>query len=249
MVRKISRIVQTLRDAILLVVSFLLIGSLFRPNLEIEIASYILGGFLAFIFALSIINVILNARKVKRTGYFRSNTILQLIIGLFLTIGLYPPIGIILVVLNAVVLATLWERKSPEERARHPPKPITKKYRAFVAVGVLLMFVATLFSWLSIVNFPLISVYLGSANLTQVSNLVTNPVAMAFDFLGLVGSPISIILGLLGLLKRGFAWASGILAIIAGIGWIVSMTTMAGLGAYIFTVGGALVLAAPIVTK
>jgi hypothetical protein len=85
--------------------------------------------------------------------------------------------------------------------------------------------------------------------LSEASNLVSNPIGMIFGFLALVGVPISLILGLLGLIKRVFAKASGILAVVVGIGWIISMTTMIGPGAIVFAIGGALVLAALIAAK
>jgi hypothetical protein len=111
------------------------------------------------------------------------------------------------------------------------------------------MFVGILLSWFSTINFPLIGVYLGMVDLMEAAGLVSNSLAMMFGLLAIVGTPISLTLGVLGLLKRTFAWASGILALVTGIGWIMSMTAMTGLGTIVFTFGGAIVLAAPIVTK
>ena len=247
MVRKASRIVQAIRDAILLVLSIVFISTSIGPGKELS--NLFFAGICTVILILTIINVILNAIKVKGKGYFRANAIFQLILGLFLSLGLFPPLGIILVISNLAVLVTLHEKKTPEEQMKHPPIPITRKYRAVVGAGVLVMFVATLLSWFNNISFPLIGVYLRTVDLSEASNLVSNPVGMAFGFLALIGAPISLILGLLGLIRRIFAKASGILAVIMGIGWIVSVTTMIGPGAIVFTIGGAIVLAAPIVAK
>lgn len=246
MIRKASRILQTIRDAILVVMSIVLISTSIGPGKEA--ANYIFAGTCAVILTLTIINIILNVLRVQGKGYFRGNSIFQLAIGIFL-LGLFPPLGIILIIFSAAVIVTLYEKKTPEELLKHPPKPITRKYRAIEGVGVLVMFVGILLSWFSTINFPLIGVYLGMVDLTEAAGLVSNSLAMMFGLLAIVGAPISLTLGVLGLLKRTFAWASGILALVTGIGWIVSMTAMTGLGTIVFTFGGAIVLAAPIVTK
>ncbi|HEX9862659.1 MAG TPA: hypothetical protein VGB11_05175 [Candidatus Bathyarchaeia archaeon] len=247
MVRKASRIVQAVRDLILLILSIVFISTSIGPGKELS--NLFFAGISATILALTVVNIILNAFKVQRSGYFRGNSVFQLILGLFLSLGLYPPLGIILVILNVAVLFTLYEKKTLEERMKHPAKPITSKYRVFVGAGVLVMFVAILFSWFNNISFPLIGVYLRTVDLSEASNLVSNPIGMIFGFLALVGVPISLILGLLGLIKRVFAKASGILAVVVGIGWIISMTTMIGPGAIVFAIGGALVLAALIAAK
>lgn len=247
MVRKASRIVQTVRDAILLILSLVFISTSIGPGKELS--NFFFAGICAVILILTVINVILNAFKVQRKGYFRGNSIFQLLLGIFLSIGLFPPLGMVLVIFSVAVLVTLYERKTPEERMKNPPKPITRKYRALTGAGVFVMFVATLFSWFNNISFPIIGVYLRTVDLSEAASLVSNPITMMFGFLALVIAPISLIIGLLGLLRRVFAWVSGILAVFAGTGWVVSMTTMAGLGAYIFILGGAIVLVAPIVAK
>lgn len=247
MVRKASRIIQTVRDAVLLVLCLVLISTSIGPGKEL--GNLVLAGISAVIFALTVLNIILNAFKVKGKGYFRVNSILQLIVGLFFSLGLYPPLGIILVGFNLAVLISLREKKTLEERMKHPPKPITRKYRALVGAGVLTMFAAISVSWLNTTSFPLIGVYLRTVDLSSAANLVSNSVAMIFGFSALVLAPISLVTGLLGLFKRRFALLSGILAVVVGTGWIVSMMTMAGAGAYIFVFGGALVLAAFIAVK
>ena len=247
MVRKASRIIQTIRDVVLLVLCSVLISTSIGPGKEF--ANLIFAGICAVILTLIALNIISNVLKVQRKGYFRYNAIFQLLLGIFLSLGLFPPLGIVLVIFNAAVLVTLWEKKTAEERRGHPPKPITRKYRAFIGVGALIMFSAILLSWFNTINFPLIGVYFGSTSLTEASNQISGPIAMMFGFLALVGAPISLIFGLLGLFKRMFAWTSGILAVVIGIGWVISMTTTVGLGAFVFTLGGVLMLATPIVTR
>jgi hypothetical protein len=246
MVRRASRIVQTIRDAILLILSLVLVSTDIGPGKEI--ANLVLAGISAVIFVLTVANIILNVLKVNRKGYFLGNSIFQLLVGFFL-LGLFPSLGIILVGFNLAVLVTLREKKTHEERMEHPPRPITRKFRAMVGAGVLVMFVGISVSWLAPTSFPLIGVYLHTVDLSSVANLVSNTMATIFGFLALVISPISLTSGLLGLFKRRFALVSGILAIIVGTGWIISMITIAGPGAYIFVVGGAVVLAAPIAAK
>lgn len=247
MAQRASRIIQTIRDAILLVLSLVLISTDIGP--EKELGNFVLAGISAAIFVLTVLNIILNAFKVKRKGYFRGNSIFQLLVGFFLLLGLFLPLGIILVGFNLAVLATLHEKKTLEERMKHPPRPITRKYCALVGAGVLAMFAAIFVSWLSTTSFPLIGVYLRTVDLSYAASLVSNAMATIFGFLALVIAPISLIIGVIGLFKRRFALVSGILAVIAGTGWIISMITMAGPGAYIFVFGGALVLAAPIAAK
>jgi len=247
MVRRASRIIQTIRDAILVILSLVLISTDIGPGKEAS--NILLAGISVVILVLTCVNIILNAFKVNRKGYFLGNSIFQLIIGIFPLLGLFPPLGIILVLLNLIVLATLREKKPLEERKKHLPRPIKRKYRALVGAGVLIMFLGISVSWLTTTNFPLIGVYLRTVNLSVVANLVSNSIATIFGFLALVTSPISIITGLLGLFKRRFALFSGILTVIVGTGWIASLITIAGPGAYIFVFGGALVLAARIADK
>ncbi|MBS7632191.1 hypothetical protein KEJ15_01005 [Candidatus Bathyarchaeota archaeon] len=246
-VRRASRIVQTIRDAILVVLSIVFISTSTGPGKES--ANLIFAGICGVVLTFTIIDIILNALRVQGKGYFRGNAIFQLLLGIFLTIGLYPPLGIVLVAFNAAVLVALYEKKTPEELLKHPPKPITRRYRVFVGAGVLIMFVGILFSWFNNINFPLIGVYLRTVDLTEAASLVSNPMVVLFGFLALVGAPISLILGLLSMFKRLFAWASGVLAVVTGIGWIVTMTTMAGLGAFVFTFAGVIVLAGSIIDR
>ena len=74
-------------------------------------------------------------------------------------------------------------------------------------------------------------------------------VTVICGLLALVGSPISIIIGALGLLRRRFAWISGILASVIGVGWIIALTTITGIGPVVFLVGGVLVLSARFIAK
>ena len=246
-VRRISRVIQTVRDAILVVLSVVLISTDIGP--EKEMSNYLLAGICGVILALTVVNICLNAFKVKRKGYFYGNSIFQLLVG-FLLLGLLPPLGIILLLFNFAVIASLIEKKTLEEQMKHPPKPITKKHRIVVGAGVLVMLSGIFLSWLSNTNFPIIGVYFGTVNLSVVSNTVSaSAVTVIFGLLALVGSPISIIIGALGLLRRRFAWISGILALVIGVGWIITLTTMTGIGPLVFLVGGVLVLSARFIAK
>jgi MFS family permease len=214
-----------------------------------EMSNYFLAGICGVILALTVINIILNAFKVKRKGFFYGNSIFQLVLS-FLLLGLFPPLGIILLLFNLAVIASLYEKKSLEEQMRHPPKPITSKHRILVGVGVLVMLLSIFLSWLSNINFPLIGFYFGKVNLSVVSDTVSaSAVTVIFGLLALVGSPITIIIGALGLLRRRFAWISGTLALVIGVGWIIALTTLTGIGPVVFVVGGLLILSARFIAK
>ena len=58
-----------------------------------EFGNFVLAGISALVFALSAVSIILNVLKVQGKGYFRSNSIFQLIVGLFLLLGLFPLSG------------------------------------------------------------------------------------------------------------------------------------------------------------
>jgi MFS family permease len=245
--RKVSRVVQTVRDAILVVLSIVLISTDIGP--EKEMANYFLAGICGVILVLTVVNICLNAFKVNRKGYFYGNSIFQLVLS-FLLLGLFPPLGIILLMFNFAVIASLTEKKTLEEQMKHPPKPVTTKHRILVGAGVLVMLLSIFLSWLSNTNFPLIRVYFGAVNLSVVSSTVSaSAVTVIFGLLALVGSPFSIIIGSLGLLRRRFAWISGILALVIGIGWIIALTTVAGPGSFVFLFGGVLVLSARFISK
>ena len=247
MVRRASRIIQTIRDAILLVLSLILISTDIGPGKEL--ANFVLAGISATIFVLTVVNIILNALKVKRKGYFRGNSIFQLLVGLFLSLGLFPPLGIILVGFNLAVLATLREKKTLEERMKHPPKPITRKYRALVGAGVLVMFVGISVSWLATISFPLIGVYLHTVDLSSVANLVSNTTATIFGLLALVVSPISLVIGSTRPIQTRVCFCVWHLGSYRG-NWVDCIHDDNGRnGSIRFHTRGALVLVAPIVAK
>lgn len=240
--RRASRVIQTIRDAILALFSIVLISTDIGPGKEA--ANYLLAVICGVLLALTIVNVSLNAFKVKRKGYFYGNAIFQLILGFFF-LGFFAPLGVILLLFNLAVVASLWEKKTPQELLKNPPKPVTTKHRVLIGAGVLVMFSSFFFSWLSNMEFPLIGFYFGTIDLSQVSNQVSSSaVTILFGFLTIVGSPISLVIGALGLLRRRFAWISGIFALVIGIGWILVLTTKAGLGPFIFIFGAIIVLSA-----
>ncbi len=240
--RKASRVIQTVRDVILALLSIVLIFTDIGPGKEAS--NYLLAGICGDLLVLSIVNISLNAFKVKRKEYFYGNAIFQLILGFFF-LGLFAPLGVILLLFNLIVIASLWEKKTPEELLKHPPKPLTTSHRILIGAGVLVMFLSFFLSWLSNIGFPLIGFYLGTVNLSEVSNLVSSSsVTILFGFLTIVGSPLSLIIGALGLVRRRFAWISGTLGLIIGIGWTLALTTKVGPGAFIFVFGALIVLSA-----
>ena len=240
--RRISRVIQTIRDVILVLVSAVLISTSVGPGKEV--VNYIFAGICGVLLALSVVNIILNVSKVKRKEYFYGNTIFQLAVGIFL-LGLFAPLGVILLLLNLVIAVSLWEKKTPEELLKHPPKPVTTRHRVLIGAGVLVMLISLFFSWLSEINFPLIGFYFGTVDLTLASSLISSsPVATLIGLLTIVGAPVSLIIGALGLVRRRFAWASGALALIIGLGWILVLTAKAGLGVFIFVFGASIVLSA-----
>jgi MFS family permease len=241
-VRKASRVIQTVRDAIVALLSIVLISTDIGPGKEM--ANYMLAGICGVLLALTIVNVSLNAFRVKRKGYFYGNAIFQLILGFFFLL-LFAPLGVILLLFNLAVVASLWEKKTPEELLKHPPKPVTVRHRVLIGAGVLVMLSSFFFSWLSSVNFPLIGFYLGTVDLSLVSDAVSSStVTTIFGLLALAGAPISLIIGALGLVRRRFAWISGSLALIIGVGWILLLTANVGLGLYVFVFGAIVVLSA-----
>jgi uncharacterized membrane protein YobD (UPF0266 family) len=245
--RRASRVIQTVRDAILALICIVLISTDIGPGKEAS--NYLLAVICGVLLALTIVNISLNVFIVKRKGYFYGNAILQLIFGLFL-LGLFAPLGVILLLFNFAVIASLWEKKTPQEQLKNPSKPVTTKHRILIGVGVLVMFSSFFFSWLTSMDFSLIRFYIGSINLSTVSNQVSSStVTILFGFLTIVGSPISLIIGVLGLLRRRFAWISGIFALIIGIGWILALTTKAGVGPFVFVLGAIIVLSALFIPK
>jgi hypothetical protein len=128
---------------------------------------------------------------------------------------------------------------------KHPQKPVTTRHRVLIGAGVLVMLSSFFFSWVSNMEFPLIGFYLGGVDLSLASNQVSSStVTTIFGLLTIVGAPISLIIGALGLLRRRFAWISGIFAIIVGIGWILALTTNVGSGPFIFVFGAIIVVSA-----
>jgi hypothetical protein len=245
--RRASRVIQTVRDIVVALLSVVLISTDIGPGKEA--ANYLLAGICAVLLALTIVNISLNAFKVKKKGYFYGNAIFQLILGFFF-LALFAPFGVILLLFNLAVVASLWEKKTPEELLKHPPKPVTKKHRMLIGAGTLIMFSSLFFSWLSTVDFTLVGFYLGKVDLSSASNLVSSStVTTILGVLTLVGAPISIIIGAFGLIRRRFAWISGAFALILGIGWIIILTSKVGLGPFIFTSGAIIVLSSLFLRK
>ncbi len=111
MVSRLNRILQTVRDIVLLVISVVLMSTSYGKWVE-EPAHYVLFGIAGTLFILSAVNMILLlAVKVKGRGYLFFNSILQLVLFFFLA-GLLPPLGIPLLALDIAIIITLRQKKN-----------------------------------------------------------------------------------------------------------------------------------------
>ena len=242
MERKSSRIIQTLRDAVVLLLSLVFMSTSYGKWVT-EPAHLVLFSIAAVLFALTVVNLILNVFKVKRKGYFYTNSIFQLIIGLLL-LGLVQIAGILLVSFNIAILVSLREKRSLEEQLKHPPVPITRNYRIAGGAGLpiilLSMFLPSLTT--SDASASIISIYAGILSRSNLPGLSIAPVAVIFALLGLILPPVSLICGALGLIKRLFSLMSGIFAILAGVSLMIVLTASTGPGAFGFILGGVMVL-------
>jgi len=110
MISRWSKILQGLRDILLLVFSVLIMASSYGKWVE-EPAHYVLFGIAALLLTLTLINMILLIRRTEGRGYFYFNAILQLIPS-FILAGLpaVSPVGLVLLLLNIAILITLRRR-------------------------------------------------------------------------------------------------------------------------------------------
>ena len=242
MVRRLNRVLQLVRDAVVTLTSVVLLATGWGKWVE-EPVWYILLALSAVFIALSAIDVVLVVRNVKRRGFYYGNAIYQLVPS-FILLGLLPPLGAAILILNAGVLATLGVKKSPEELLKHPPVPITRNYRVVVGVGSLVMLVSLFIPWLmtSDSSVSLFGVYAGIVTHSNLPGLTISQISVIFALLTLVLSPVSLVLGALAMVRRKSSLVSGILAVIAGVSTVVILPASIGFGPYAFVAGGALVL-------
>lgn len=235
--------VQTVRDAVLLVFSFVIAGTTYGKWVT-DPVFLIVFPLAAILFSLTVTNIVLVFKKVKRRGFFYANSIAQLPI-LLIFAGLLGVPGMGLVLLDLAVLATLGEKKSLEEQLRHPPVPITRKYRLVLGLGLLTMVVSMFVPWLSTADFstPLFSIYVGIATHSNLPGLSISQVLVIFALMTLLFSPAALICGALGFVRRRFSLLSGMLAILAAVSMMIVLGASTGPGTYGFLLGGAVVLA------
>jgi hypothetical protein len=241
--RRISRVIQTVRDVVLIGFSLLLISAVASGSAK-EAANYLVAFLSSGILVLTATNLTLNALKVKKKGFFYGNSVFQLVLGFFF-LGLFAPLGLVYVLFNFAVIASLWEKKTPEEQLKHPTKPVTIKHRILVACGLLAMLASAFLSWFSVISFSIMGLYTRTANMSAVSQTVASSTfAPTIGLLTILGWPILMIIGSLGLLRLRFASISGGVAVALGAGWIVVLSAVIGPGPFVLIVSGVILLSA-----
>ena len=241
--RRISRILQVVRDVAVLVFSVVTVGSTLPKFYEEPVFLVVdsLGGLLLL---LSVVDLILVAKNVKRKGFFYANSVIQLpVIGLFagLFLGAF---GLLFVALNIAILATLAEKKTAEELAKHPPVPITRNYRVVVGVGLLVILVSMFLPFItSGTESPsLMAGYSGIIARTGLPAITLNPLQVVGALLALFLTPAALVSGVVGVFRRRLSLVSGVCALVAGVGAVVGLGAIAGLGTHGIAVGGVVVL-------
>jgi len=226
----------------MLVFSFVLVASTYGKWVN-DPVFLIVFPLAAILLALTVVNIILVAKNVKRKGFYYANSITQVPI-LFLFAGLLGVLGLVFIVLDIAVLVTLPEKKTPEELLRHPPVPITRNYRILLGIGLSAMLISIFIPWLSTsdATLSLFGIYSGIATHSNLPAFSVSQTAVIFALLTLFLSPVSLVCGGLGMIRRRFSLVSGIFAILAGSSIMIVLTKSIGPGAYGFILGGILVL-------
>ena len=244
MVRRLNRVLQLARDAVVTLTSVVLLATGWGKWVE-EPVWYILLAFSAAFIGLSVVSVVLVAKNVKNRAFYFGNAIYQLFPS-FILVGLLTYLGVAVLALNVAVLATLGVKKTPEELLKHPPVPITRNYRIVAGVGTLVMLGSMFAPWLAASgsSFSLFGVYSGIVTQSDLPGLSISPLSVIFALMTLVLSPVAQACGALALVRRRFSLVSGVLAVISGVSIMIVLTGSVGFGAFGFIAGGAVVLAA-----
>jgi len=242
MIRKSSRILLIARDVVVLLVSIVLMGTTYGKWVS-EPVFLVIFGVATILLVLSLVDVLLTVLKAERRGFFRANSVFQLILGLFF-LGLEPVLGILLLALSILVLVSLGEKKSLEEQPRNPPVPITRNYRIDVAVGLLAMLASMLIPAVSTSDnsASVFGIYVAIARHSGLPGVSLAYELVIFAILGILLPPVSLISGGLALLKRRFSAVAGTLSIVAGASLVIALTSSAGPGAYGFILAGGVFL-------
>jgi hypothetical protein len=254
MLRRLSRVVQVVRDVVVLLFSIILVSTSIGPGKET--ASLLLAAVAGVLASLSAVDLVLNVARVKGKGYFYACSYVQLAVGIVM-LGLFLPYGVALIVLNLAVLVSLHEKKMPVP-GEGPPPPLTRSYRLSESLASVALLAGLLLPLISSSS-SLLGVYLGIMHLSPTTTLPTvslGPAALLFAVLTLLLTPISLVTSLLGIFRRRFALLTGLLAVAGSAGWIVSLDVLspeahlsAGLGAYAILAGGAVALAAYLMAR
>src|SRR5271157_939240 len=145
MAGRMRKAVHLARDAVVGLLSVVIIGSQY-PSLSEEPSFLVTISISAVMLLLSVTDAVLVVARSKWRWYFLGNAVVQLILGL-LWLGLFAPVGAIVVILNILALVTLREKKTAEELAAHPPLPRTRNYKVADGAGTLVLAASLFLPW------------------------------------------------------------------------------------------------------
>ena len=238
--------IQLARDVVVALVSVVIIGSQYQ-RLGEEPAFLVTVSISALTLLLSVVDAGLVLAGLKWKRYFLGNAAVQLVLGL-LWLGLFAPVGAIIVGLNVLALVSLREKKTAEEMKAHPPLPRTRNFKLADGAGTLIMAVSLFLPWFggSGASVSVVGVYLALATHSGLPGITVSQTGVLFALLALGGSPVAILCGGLGLRWRRLSVVAGLLGALTGIGAILLLggAVGAGAGAYGLAVGGIVILAA-----
>ncbi len=226
-----------------MVVSVIIIGSQYQKLAE-EPVFVVTVSVSALLIALCLVDVVLVAMKRGR-GVMVGISAVELIPGL-LWLGLFFPVGLVIMVPNVLALVSLREKKTPEELALHPPVPRTRNYRLVLGAGVVVMLGSLFLPWVSTADttLSLFGLYSGIATHSDLPSISISPTSVVFALVAIAGSPLAIVFGALGIRFRKLSLVAGVLGVAAGAGLLVATGGSTGVGEYAMCVGGVLALAA-----
>ena len=240
---RLARALSIARDVAVGLVSLIIIASQYS-QIGSEPAFLVTVPMSALLLALCIVDIVLVVANRGR-GVMVGIAAVQLLPG-FLWLGLFLPIGLIILPLNVLVLVSL-RQKSPEELLMHPPVLRTRSYKLVVGTGTLVTLLSLPLPWFSGSGSP-VSLFGTYAALASHSNVLPSvslgPEAVTFALLALVGSPLSVLFGALALRWRKLALLSGLLALVGGGGVAAVLGGVAEYVAYVLALGGVLTLTA-----
>jgi hypothetical protein len=243
LVRRASRVILGLKDAVLIALSAVLVATDIGPGKEL--ANLILAAIAGLVLALAIISMALNVLRSGSRGACFWISAVHLAVGIFMVL-LYPPYGAVLLVFSTVAVIALRQRKPAQTKG--PPKPLTKGFRVLMAVAILLILSGMLLPMTSSYPFSLMGFYLRLAGIGQAQSLPPFTLEPSGVFLALATfglAPVSAIIGLAAIFRTRLALWAGILSVAATACWILVLQLLsaesqiaAGLGVYVLGSGG-----------